>query len=116
MRIKEMSKLNETGRHQHSKGHEVQPCQCLRQPLVVACEPAKTSSPGETTLHYPTARQEHKPSLGPWQLHNFQSDALPFSSLRSLFTRVASVHIGQLHTMSGRFLNLLGQLLDLCSV
>jgi hypothetical protein len=92
MWIEELNPLNEAAGHKHSERNEVQPCQRFRQPLVVASQPAETSSTGKAALHYSPPGQQHEPSLSTRQLNYLQPYAFCFISFRRLLTCVAGIY------------------------
>lgn len=73
--------MNEASSEHNSEGKQVQPCQRLRQSLIVTCQPPETSSPGEASLHYPAPREQHKTRLAPVNLTT--STLIPSSSAAS---------------------------------
>jgi len=63
-------------------------------------------------LHNPPARQEYEALLGPGVFDHLKPDAVGLG--RDLLSRIAPVHVGQLHALARGFLPRLGQGLHLC--
>jgi hypothetical protein len=95
------------------EGQEMQRCQGRCQPFIVAGKPAETGGPGEVTLHYPAAREEHEAALGLGQLDDRPVDPMRSGCCSRLLPGLALVHIGQLHVLTGDRLHRAGQFLDL---
>ncbi len=102
--------------HQHSKRQKMQPSQGLRQAFVVTGEATKARYPAKAALDDLTTGQEHKAFLGLRQLDHLQTYTLFGGSSHGVVARVALVDKGHLDGLAGRFLDCLGQLLDLSAV
>src|SRR5579859_2104604 len=96
-------------KQKNSESQQVENRQGLRQALIVASQTPKTSHPGERALDHPSTRQEHEAALGLRQLDHFQADTMLFGCIGGCVTGIASIHIGQLHMVSGRLLHLCRQ-------
>jgi hypothetical protein len=70
--------------HEASEGDEVKASQDGGQALIVACQAAETSGPGDAALDHPALGQQDKAALGLGQLDHLQADALPLSRRRRL--------------------------------
>ena len=57
------------------EGDELQPRDCLRQPLVVLRQPPEARRPREGALHHPPARQQDKAFPDPGMSDHLQPDA-----------------------------------------
>lgn len=91
--------------HQAGKGHEVQPRQDLRQPLIVPGEPAEARGPGEATLDDPALGQQDEATIGVRQLDHSQADAMGGRCVGWLLARVPLVDVGQLDGLASDLLH-----------
>lgn len=71
--------------HEAGERDEMQPCQHLRQALIVASKATKARGPGEVALDDPSPQQEHEAVFGLGLLDDFQVDALDGSIRSRLF-------------------------------
>ncbi len=88
--------------------------QGLRQPLIIARQPAKARYPGEASLNDPAARQQYEAAFGFRPFDDLQPDAVGVGVGRRLFPRIAL--IDERHASTGsahRFDRLAGDGLDL---
>ena len=87
--------------------------QGLRQPLIIACQPAKARHPSEASLNDPAARQQYEAAFGFRPFDDLQPDAVGVGVGRRLFPRIAL--IDERHASTGsahRFDRLAGDGLD----
>jgi hypothetical protein len=87
----------------------MQSCKRLRQSLIISRQSAEPRRPGETALHYPTPRQQHKAFPGLRELYTFQLDDVRLGCLCGSFSRVARVNKGQLDILTRHCLHSFGQ-------
>jgi len=78
--------------------------------FIVSGEASEAIHPAECSFYYPPARQQNKPSLCLFQLHNAKIDSVPGSLLGGLVTGVSLIHKGNFHILTCGFLNLSAKL------
>ncbi len=105
---------NSIGQHEDGKYDEVDACQCLRQALIVAHQPAKAASPRKASLDDLALRQKHEVMLGRFDLHDLQINARFSCDLPWCGTRITLIDISDLYLLATDGLHLIRQLLDLC--
>ncbi len=81
----------------------------LRQPLIIARQPAKARHPGEASLNDPAARQRHEAAFGFRQFNDLQPDAVGVGVGRWLFPRIALVDERHVDGLAGDGLDLFRQ-------
>src|ERR1017187_5586026 len=86
------------------------------EPFVVAHESAETSGPGEASLDYPSARQQHEAAFRHRVFDHFEPDAVALGGLGRSWPGVALIDISHLDRASGDLLHVFGQRLDLGAI
>ena len=86
--------IRQVRQHQHGKRHVMQSSQRLRQLLVSSGQTPEASSPAKAALNYPAARQQHKATLGFWQLHHVQLYAMFASFIGGSVAGIALINKG----------------------
>jgi hypothetical protein len=94
----------------------MKPLERCVEPLVVAHESAEASSPGEPSLHHPTARQQNEAAFGHGVFDHFEPDAVALRGLRRVWSGVALIDVSHLDGASGDLLHVLSQRLDLGAI
>ena len=94
----------------------MQPDQSLRQAFTVADQAAEARHPCEAAFDDPAARQQHEAMLGRGQLDDLQTDAVCLHIRRRPVASIALVNECDLDRFVRHFLDLSGQLTDLCPV
>ncbi len=87
--------------------------QGLRQPLIIARQPAKARHPSEASLNDPAARQQYEAAFGFRQFNDLQPDAVGVGVGRRLFPRIALVDERHFDRLAGDGLDLFRQCGDL---
>ena len=85
--------IRQVRQHQHGKRHVMQSSQRLRQLLVSSGQTPEASSPAKAALNYPAARQQHKATLGFWQLHHVQLYAMFACFIGGSVAEIGRAHV-----------------------
>jgi hypothetical protein len=98
------------------EGDEVEAGQDGETTFVVADEAAKAGLPGEGPLHHPAARQEDEAPLGLRQFDDLEVYAVGRGVGGWRRPGIPLVSEGDLDRVSGRLLDSLGEIRDLCPI